>query len=635
MRTAVLCGGLLALGAVVVLGLLGGSPNRLPAGTRIAGVGVGGLTAAAATERLEQRANDLERTPVEFVAGGRRFRLSASQLGVRSDWEGAVRRAVAQTGGIAPVRGLRRIQTRLFGADIEPPVHAYPSVLRHTVAQIASDVDRPAVDASLLRRGLAFRVRPEASGTRLDREAASSAVVAALASLLRGGPVRLPTVVTPPKVTREQLAAASRAAATAVSAPVTFTVGPTRFRLPRWRIAQLLDLPDGGKTDVEIGGAKARSWLSALERSVRRSPRDATFKVVAGGIEIVPSRPGRALDLDAARSAVERAVFSATNRSATLATHLTEPARTTADAKAMGITGVVGSYTTTYGGTPGRIHNVQLVAELIDGALIAPGSRFSFNQTTGERNAEKGFEEAPVIINGELQTGIGGGVCQVSTTIFNAAFEAGLSIERRTNHALYISHYPRRPRRDGQLPGHRPRVPNDTDSWLLVRTFVNAGSLTVNLYGTPQGRRVETETAPLMVDGKIRIKRIKDQDDARGQALVESMGEPPRTTSVRRKVYAPDGALLYDTTWSSYYAGEPTIVRVGTKPKPKPVEAEHPTSPSAALPPAGRDARPSALRTSATNHSGTRVGRWVAASTVACVVHPSRCARPARSTTYS
>ena len=81
----------------------------------------------------------------------------------------------------------------------------------------------------------------------------------------------------------------------------------------------------------------------------------------------------------------------------------------------MGITGVVGSYTTTYGGTPGRLANVQLVAKLIDGTFVAPGGTFSFNDTTGERNAEKGFQDAPVIINGELQNGIGGGVCQVST----------------------------------------------------------------------------------------------------------------------------------------------------------------------------------------------------------------------------
>ena len=108
----------------------------------------------------------------------------------------------------------------------------------------------------------------------------------------------------------------------------------------------------------------------------------------------------------------------------------------------MNIHSVVSSYTTIYGGIPNRIHNVQLVAHLVDDKLIAPGTTFSFNGTTGDRNAAKGFLEAPVIVNGELTTGLGGGVCQVSTTVFNAAFEAGLKITERTNHSLYISHYP-------------------------------------------------------------------------------------------------------------------------------------------------------------------------------------------------
>jgi vancomycin resistance protein YoaR len=117
-----------------------------------------------------------------------------------------------------------------------------------------------------------------------------------------------------------------------------------------------------------------------------------------------------------------------------------QPERTTAEAQKMGITGLVSSYTTIYTGDANRVHNVRLVADLIDKTLIAPGTTFSFNDTTGDRNADKGFLEAPVIIMGELQTGLGGGVCQVSTTVFNAAYEAGLDITERTNHALYISH---------------------------------------------------------------------------------------------------------------------------------------------------------------------------------------------------
>ena len=297
---------------------------------------------------------------------------------------------------------------------------------------------------------------------------------------------------------------------------------------------------------------------------------DATFRVVSGGIELVPSRPGRSLHVDTARAALEKAVFSTTGRNATVPTATTAPDRTTQEARAMGIDEVVGSYTTTYGGTPGSLHNVELVAELIDGAMIAPGARFSFNETTGERNAAKGFEEAPVIINGELESGIGGGVCQVSTTVFNAAFEAGLSIEKRTNHALYISHYPLGRDATVNYPDLDLVFRNDTEHWLLLRTFVSPGSLTVNLYGTSPGRRVETETAPLEVEGKVPWKRIDDDTMFKGQKVVEQWGSPPRSTSVTRRVYAPDGTLLYDTTWRSYYVGEPTVVRLGTKPRPKP-----------------------------------------------------------------
>ena len=235
----------------------------------------------------------------------------------------------------------------------------------------------------------------------------------------------------------------------------------------------------------------------------------------------------------------------------------------------MGITGVVSSYTTTYGGTPGRLNNVQLVARLIDGTLIKPGETFSFNGTTGERTAERGFQEAPVIINGELQNGIGGGVCQVSTTVFNAAFEGGLPINARANHALYISHYPLGRDATVNYPDLDLRFSNDTGHWLLLRTFAGAGSLTVNLYGTPVDRRVESTSAPLEVTGPIPVKETDDPRLQKGKRVVDEFGSPPRQTSVERLVYDANGKLLYDNVWRSTYVGEPSLVRVGTKKPPK------------------------------------------------------------------
>ena len=239
----------------------------------------------------------------------------------------------------------------------------------------------------------------------------------------------------------------------------------------------------------------------------------------------------------------------------------------------MGITGVVGSYYTTYGGIPSRLHNVALVAQLIDGALIAPGGTFSFNGTTGERTAEKGFQEAPVIINGELQTGLGGGICQVSTTVFNAAYEAGCEIDERTNHALYISHYPLGRDATVNYPDLDLKFTNDTDNWLLLRTFVGSGSLTVNLYGTPQNRRVESAEQPLRVVGAPKINRVPDPTLLKGKSEVLEYGQPARATSVSRTVYDSNGTVLHEDTWYSSYRSEPKVVRVGTKPKPKPREA--------------------------------------------------------------
>jgi vancomycin resistance protein YoaR len=560
-----------------------GSESRLADGTTVAGIDVGGLERSAATALLVQRGNAVEHTPVTFVAGGKEFRFTASQLGVRPHWGDAVAEAARATDGVGPVRGVRRLRTRLLGVDIEPTTSAYPSAVRVAVARIARAVDTPAVDAQLRRRGRSAVVVPERAGATLDRAASSVAIVESLASLVRGAPVTLPMVRAAPQATAADLADAQHAFRVATSAPVTVRVAGRQEVVPPATLAGLLALPTGGETRIALGQAGER-WLAALSKTVNRPPADATFAVRAGGIDVVPARNGRKLDLEASRRAVERAIFSETARRATLTVATAEPARSTADARAMGITGVVGSYTTTYGGTPGRLHNVQLVAELIDGALVAPGARFSFNDTTGERNASKGFAEAPVIINGELQNGIGGGVCQVSTTLFNAVFEAGLSIESRTNHALYISHYPQGRDATVNYPDIDLVFTNDTDKWLLVRTFVGAGSLTVNLYGTPQDRRVETETAPLRVDGKVPWERIDDDTMFKGEKVVERFGAPPRSTSVTRRVYAPDGTLMYDTTWSSYYVGEPTVVRLGTKTRPKPTPPEKPA-------PAGPEAK--------------------------------------------
>jgi vancomycin resistance protein YoaR len=570
--------GLLAAAAVgTVLVAIGfafsGSSSSLPAGAKVAGVDVSGLSPQAAQRLLEKQALELRRVPVVFTAREQRFAIRPSRLALEVDWAAAVEAARKEGEGFGPVQGLRRIGVRVFGAEVVPAVDIYEPALQEELLRIATAVGDPHRDAAIRLRGLEPQVVKGREGVVLDRKAATQLIVQALAGFGRR-PVALPVRIDRPSVRAIDLLPLAARVETALSAPVRLTLGPTSYRIPRWRIAKLLALPQAGTRKLTIGGPYAERYFKRLERTVVKPARNADFEVAGGGkVRVVPHQNGRVLDVGETSRALLAAALAPVRarRVADVAIVSKKPARTTAEAKAMGITGLVGGYTTIYGGVANRVHNVQLVSRLLDRTLIPPGSQFSFNRTTGERTPEKGFLEAPVIINGELQNGLGGGVCQVSTTVFNAAYEAGLPIDARTNHALYISHYPQGRDATVNYPDTDLRFRNDTKKWLLLRTFVGSSSLTVNLYGTPTGRRVESETGPLVVTGGVPVKRSSDPSLEKGQTVVDESGSPSRSTSVRRKVYGSNGKLMYDATWYSSYRGEYQVVRVGTKePKPKP-----------------------------------------------------------------
>ena len=583
---------LLVVTVLVVLGALfgfafAGSAKKLPAGARIAGVPVGGLEAGEARARLERRADRLRHVPVEFRAGGKKWMIRPSALGVEVDWRAGVEAARRQGEGFGPFQGLRRIGVRVFGTDIHPPTEVYEPALEFHVSKLGREIDQAHRDAALRLRGLQVAVEPGREGLSLDREAAPATIVHALAGFERL-PVELPVHRQSPSVTVADLNPVAAQVRTALSAPVTLALDNTRWRLPRWRIAGLLDLPDGGEQRVSIGGRAADRWFARLQRSVDRPATNADFQITSGGVEITPDREGLQLDAAAAAKAILAAALRRNGRVARLTVKRATAERTAAEARRMGITELVASYETIYGGEANRLHNVRLVAQLVDRTLIAPGATFSFNGATGERSADKGFVEAPVIINGELQTGLGGGVCQVSTTVFNAAFEAGLPITSRTNHALYISHYPTGRDATVNYPDLDLKFVNDTGKWLLLRTFVGSSSLTVALYGTSVHRRVESETAPLRVTAEPSVKRVADPERLVGETTLQDFGEPARATSVHRRVYSSSGKLLSDDTWSSAYVSEPRVVIYGTKPKPKPPKPPKPPPP----PPPGEEPPP-------------------------------------------
>ena len=184
-------------------------------------------------------------------------------------------------------------------------------------------------------------------------------------------------------------------------------------------------------------------------------------------MRVVPSRPGRELNVAATSSALLQAASRPTERTAAVVVAEFAPRMTTADAKALRVERQLASYATLYAGTADRINNLQLAIELLDGARIAPGATWSFNEFVGPRTEERGFRVAPVIMDGKYEEGVGGGVSQVATTVFNAAWEAGIKIGERHAHALYISRYPDGRDATVNYPDVDLKLVNDTPRWIV------------------------------------------------------------------------------------------------------------------------------------------------------------------------
>jgi vancomycin resistance protein YoaR len=568
LSSAVGAGVLLAVAVLVGLAF-SGSSGELAAGTRIAGVEVGGMTRGEAVATLERQYRQVARVPIVFVAGSASFPFAAEQLAVEPDWGAAVAAAARTNDGFGPLRGFRRLQTRFFGVDVLPPLAVSSAALEFALDRIADEVDRESKNAALVRRGLRIEVVSEHAGVRLQRGSAGEIVVRSLGAIQRAGKsVALPIVGSEPRVTSKMLARAARRARTAVSAPVYLRGGGRSWRIPRWRVAELLVLPSDGATRLAIGGPEADAYFRTLSRRVGRSPVDASFAVSYDSVRVVPARVGTELDVPATAHVLLRAATSRTDRVASIVVARSEPERTTVEARAMGIDRRMGGYKTYNAGDSNRITNLRLGVTLLDGTLVPPGGTFSLNRAIGERTVERGFRPAPVIIGTEYAEEVGGGTSQVATTVFNAAWEAGLKITERNPHSLYISRYPLGRDATVYWPSLDLKFVNDTQHWVLVKGFTESDGVSVAIYGGEQ-RRVESLPGTMTTTGRPPVKRVKDPTLLRGRTVVEAEGSSPSRTTVTRTIHAANGDLLRTETWNTSYEGETRVVRVGTKTKEK------------------------------------------------------------------
>ena len=224
---------------------------------------------------------------------------------------------------------------------------------------------------------------------------------------------------------------------------------------------------------------------------------------------------------------------------------------------------LVSSFTTRYTAGEPRVLNIQRAAALLDGTVLPPGETFSMNEALGERTVGRGFVPAPMISGGRVVDSVGGGISQVATTLYNAAFFGGLELIRHTAHSFYIDRYPMG--REATISWGGPELVfrNDWPAPVRMRLLTTSTSVTARFYSAVLGRRVETETSKPFAYVAPRTVFVTNLALPPGtQIRVQDAGEPGFTVEYTRRVYRY-GDLLRNERFRTRYEPKNAIVETG------------------------------------------------------------------------
>ncbi len=494
--------------------------GRIFPGISVAGVDVSGLSPNDAALKLNQTLSFPITGKILFRAADTVWVASPVELGMVFDPSASALAAYqyGRSGGLfGALAG--QIGAGGLGADVSPVIIFDQRVAYTYLQNIASQIDQPVKEASLYLDGTNVVALPGQVGRLLSLDATLIYLGSQLQSF-RDGEVPLVIQEAAPKLL--DVSSQADAARRMLSQPLTISIpnsgesdpGPWTYDIPV--IANMLTVnvvENNGRAEMQVGLDLNALRLSLIELKtyVDRLPKNARFifNDETGQIEpISASSIGRVMDVDASIKAINEALLRGEHTVALVVGEQQPAVADTASGADLGITQPIISHTTYfYGSSSERIQNIVAASSPFHGVLVAPGETFSMGNTLGDVSLENGFAEALIIYGGRTIKGVGGGVCQVSTTLFRTVFFGGFPVVERYSHAYRVSYYEKTISGDidPSLAGldatvYFPLVDfkfvNDTPYWMLMETYVNvsARTLTWKIYSTPDGRSVTWET---------------------------------------------------------------------------------------------------------------------------------------------
>jgi vancomycin resistance protein YoaR len=477
--------------------------GRIYRGVEVGDVALGGRTPAEARQIVEEHATGALKE-IEF-SGAEQFTRTAREMGVSFNIEATVDEAyaVGREGDILERLG-ERARALLGQMMIPPDVDYRPGKARAEVEEIASQVNHEPKEASVNIYGSEVEVVESREGYKLNNTATMESADGAIEDM--SGQARLVGDVLEPAITTQEAEAAAEKARRAVSEQLVFKAEGKTWTLSPSDVGSVLVVTKkGGEIDVGLNRDRLVDRLAHVYADLNVKPVEASYDFAADGSVIVkPSEEGRRIEEDKLLGAIEEGLFAG-KREYEVPIGVDKPVYTTAELQSMKPTELQGSYRTNFTATTDqgrtRVENLQIASNAVSGTFVAPGETFSML----DHVAGLDYHETHVIVNGEETTADGGGLCQVTSTLYNAALYAGLEITERTPHHSQLPYI--RPGMDatvwyGDLATTADDLDmsfkNTTDGFILIQEYTsNDGYIYANIYGVPDKVEVEMSSEPL------------------------------------------------------------------------------------------------------------------------------------------
>jgi vancomycin resistance protein YoaR len=548
-------------------------------GVSVAGVDLSGMEPADAALALVGRLNYPAQGRILLRDGDKIWLASPAQLGFHLDPQSTALAAFRQGREGGPISRIGDQFLLFFSGESLPAQYVFDERAAYAYLNgIAAQTDIQAVEASLSIDGVDVVVNPGKIGRSLNIPATITALRTQMQTLSDG---ELPLVIAETKPAILNVDEQAEVARQILSSPLTLVVadekdgelGPWSFEpdvLASMLTIERVSSPQGDRYQVGLQAEGLRSFLEGIAPKIQRTEQNARFVFNEDNrkLEVIQHAVvGRELDIDKTIESINQKLMAG-DHNISLDIQYTQPqVGDDANAKQLGITELVSSYTSYfYGSSQARIQNISTAAARFHGVMVPPGATFSMGDWLGDVSLDNGYAEALIIYGNRTIQGVGGGVCQVSTTLFRTVFFGGYPVVERYPHAYRVYYYEQTAGGgiDSDLAGldatvYEPLVDfkfiNDSPNWLLMETYVDPSARTFNwrFYSTSDGRQMEWHTSGLKnIEEPPKPLYEENPDLSKGEVKQVDWEVEGADVTVNRTV-TRGGDVLYEDTFTTHY----------------------------------------------------------------------------------